>query len=378
MDIFQVYNQCAVEPVRASGAYLWDKHNTRYLDFYGGHGVISIGHGHPAYKDALKQQIDKIGFYSNAVPNPLQSMLAQKLGILSGYPDYQLFLCNSGAEANENALKLASFQTDRNRVIAFKNGFHGRTSAAVAVTDNPRIQALINKEFLVDFVPLNDIDVFHKAINEDVCAVIIEGIQGIGGVNIPAREFLQKLRKVCDEFGAMLILDEVQSGYGRTGEFFAHQYDEIEPDLITVAKGMGNGFPMAGVLIAPEFQPETGMLGSTFGGNQLACAAGLAVLQVIESEDLVQNAREMGEYLQNELTGMDLPITETRGRGLMLGIEFPFKAGEIRRKLLFDHHLFTGSSSQKNTLRLLPPLSIGKVEVNQFLDALCEVTKNYG
>ena len=369
MEVVPVYPVFDIEPQKAEGCYLWDNHDKRYLDFYGGHAVISIGHSHPHYQEKLKAQISQIGFYSNSIRIPLQDALAHKLGELSGYPDYSLFLCNSGAEAVENALKLASFGNQRNKVIAFHHGFHGRTSLAVAVTDNPRIQAPVNFHPEVILHDLNDLAGVESTVKgEDVCAIIIEGIQGIGGIHIPDDKFLQDLRSLCDQHQTMLILDEIQSGYGRSGKFFAHQYADIQPDLITMAKGMGNGFPLGGVLIHPRFEAWPGMLGTTFGGNHLACAAGLAVLEVLEKENLMQNAGEMGQYLMDNLAGLP-QIEELRGRGLMIGIEMSEPVNPLREKLLFEHSIFTGSAANKNVLRLLPPLCLKKTEADYFLQA---------
>lgn len=370
MNLFDVYSLFPIEPVRARGCRVWDRDGREYLDFYGGHAVISIGHGHPHYRRAIKEQIDRIGFYSNSVQNPLQQTLAEKLGQLSGYEDYQLFLCNSGAEANENALKLASFHTGRSRIVAFRGAFHGRTSAAVAMTDNPNIQAPVNRGHEVTFLPLNDANAAEAALaGGDVCAVIIEGIQGVAGIIEPEADFLRRLRELCDRTGTLLILDEVQSGYGRTGDFFAHQRAGIRPDLITVAKGMGNGFPIAGVLIHPAIKPKTGMLGTTFGGNHLAAAAGLAVLEVIERENLMKNAAEMGARLQSELTGLHPTIREVRGRGLMLGVTFDQPVADLRKRLLRDFGVFTGAAADKHVLRLLPPLCVSPKDIDQFLEA---------
>lgn len=368
MKLFDVYPLFDIEPVKAKGSFVWDKNDVKYLDLYGGHAVISIGHSHPKYIQKLTQQLNTIGFYSNSVKIKMQAELAEKLGKLSGYSDYELFLCNSGAEANENALKLASFHTGKKKVIAFGKSFHGRTSLAVASTDDAKILAPVNETENVIFLPLNDESAFEKSMNEDVCAVIVEGIQGVGGVNIPSHSFLKKLKVGCEKFGALLILDEIQSGYGRSGKFFAHQYSDIQPDIITVAKGMGNGFPVAGVLIHPNIKAKHGMLGTTFGGNYLACAAGIAVLDVIKEESLVENALEMGNYLIEELKKMD-GIKEVRGLGLMIGIELEFPCAEIRNELLFEYKIFTGSSSDKNTLRILPSLTIRKEELDQFLKA---------
>lgn len=371
MNLFDVYSLWDIEPVRASGCRVWDKEGNEYLDLYGGHAVISIGHSHPRYVKALQEQVEKIGFYSNSVQNSLQQELAQKLGDQSGYPDYSLFLCNSGAEANENALKLASFHTGKKRIIAFSEAFHGRTSGAVAVTENPAIQAPYNKGHEVTFVPLNDIEaVIRELAKGDVAAVIIEGIQGVAGIFVPENAFLQQLASLCRQHEVVLILDEIQSGYGRTGQFFAHQAAGIHPDLITTAKGMGNGFPIGGVLISPRFEAKKGMLGTTFGGNHLACAAAIAVLDVMREESLVENAREMGNYFIHELSAIGV-IKDIRGRGLMLGIDFMPPFSTIRNQLLFDYHIFTGGA-RNNVMRLLPPLSITKKEADLFLHALKE------
>lgn len=367
--VFDVYSLWPIEPVRALGCKVWDKNNTEYLDFYGGHAVISIGHSHPKYVKAVQSQVEKIGFYSNSVENSLQTELAEKLTQQSGYVDYSLFLCNSGAEANENALKLASFHTGKKRVIAFKGSFHGRTSGAVAITDNPAIQSPFNTGHEVTFVPLNDIDSVTKELDKgDVAAVIIEGIQGVAGIFVPENEFLQQLEMVCKKHDAVLILDEIQSGYGRTGKFFAHQHADIKPDIITTAKGMGNGFPIGGVLISPKFEAKKGMLGTTFGGNHLACAVAIAVLNVMKEESLTENAAKMGAYLQNELLKLN-SIKEIRGRGLMLGIDLQPEFSDIRNKLLFESHIFTGGA-KNNVMRLLPPLSITKEQIDIFLKEL--------
>ncbi len=369
MDLFNVYPLFDIEPVRAQSCYVYDKDETEYLDLYGGHAVISIGHSHPHYVDMLTKQLGKIGFYSNAVINSLQKELASKLGELSGYDDFELFLCNSGAEANENALKLASFHTNRRRVISFKKSFHGRTSAVVAITDNPKIIAPVNEGTQCTMLPLNDIEAFEKEISkEETCAVIIEGIQGIGGIIIPDEEFMHYVRKRCTETGTILILDEVQSGYGRSGKFFAHQYYGITPDIITLAKGMGNGFPIGGIMIAPLFEATFGMLGTTFGGNHLACSAAIAVLDVIKEENLVGNAAQIGAYLIEEIKKLPT-IKEVRGHGLMIGIEFNEPIKELRTKLLFEDHIFTGVSGT-HTIRLLPPLCLNKNEADIFIDAL--------
>lgn len=372
VELFDVYPLYDLKPVRGKGAYVYDEQGKAYLDFYGGHAVISIGHGHPHYIQRITDQLSKIAFYSNSIHNDLQVELAQKLGELSGCEQYRLFLCNSGAEANENALKVASFHTGRRRIIAFEKAFHGRTSAAVNITSNPAIQAPLNHGFPVEFLPLNEPDILRQHLEHgDVAAVIVEGIQGIGGIYVPSAEFLRQAQALCKHYGTVLILDEIQSGYGRSGDFFAFQPSGIEPDLITVAKGMGNGFPIAGVLIHPRFQAKHGMLGTTFGGAHLACAAGLAVLEVIERENLVENARTLGNVLLKELRAMP-GIKEVRGRGLMIGLEFDFNTGPLRKKLLFEHHVFTGSASNPNVVRLLPALNIGAQEVELFLQAFAK------
>ena len=375
MNLFDVYPLFDITPVKAQGSYVWDENGNRYLDFYGGHAVISIGHSHPHYVKKIARQLYDIGFYSNSVKIPLQQELADKLGALSGYDDYSLFLCNSGAEANENALKLASFHTGRKKVIAFKGSFHGRTSSAVAATDDPKIQAPINETDNIIFLPLNDINAFANALLEhgpDLAAVIIEGLQGVAGVQIPDVAFMKALAAGCEKVGALLILDEVQSGYGRSGRFFAHQNKGVKADIITMAKGMGNGFPVAGVLISPEIEAKHGMLGTTFGGNYLACAAAIAVLEVMEQENLVDNAKHMGNKLMNELRYMP-GVKEVRGRGLMIGVELFQPCAGIRKQLLEECGIFTGSSSDKNTLRLLPPLNITAREVDKFLKAFEQI-----
>jgi acetylornithine aminotransferase len=368
MKLFDVYPLFPIEPVKAQGSWLWDKNGDKYLDLYGGHAVISIGHGHPYYVKALKEQLDKISFYSNSVRNSMQERLAEKLGQLSGYPDYQLFLCNSGAEANENALKLASFANGRKRVLAFKKSFHGRTSGAVAATDNPKIVSPFNEGHDIAFLPLNDAPAFLNAISNEIAAVIIEGIQGVGGIQLPTDEFLQLIAHKCQETGTFLILDEVQSGYGRSGKFFAHQFANIRPDIITVAKGMGNGFPIGGVLIHPNLLPSAGMLGTTFGGNYLACAAALAVLDVIERENLMQNATEQGNWWMAQLKAFP-SITAVRGRGLMIGFDLPERLSSLRKDLLFKHHIFTGEA-KPNTVRLLPSLALRRDEAEMLIDVL--------
>jgi acetylornithine/N-succinyldiaminopimelate aminotransferase len=375
MKLFDVYPLYDIEPVKAYLTTIWDKDGTEYLDFYGGHAVISIGHSHPYYVNKLTEQLKKIGFYSNSVKNHLQSDVAYKLGKLSGYEDYTLFFCNSGAEANENAFKLASFTNKRNKVIAFSKAFHGRTSGAVAATDNASIIAPFNALHNIQFLPWNDITAAEQAIGKgDICAVIIEGIQGVGGINVPDTAFLKALETLTKQHGTYLILDEVQSGYGRSGKFFAHQYAGIRPDIITTAKGMGNGFPIAGILISPQFTASYGMLGTTFGGNHLACAAAQAVLDVIEEENLIQNATEVGDYLMK--SAIDLQgLKEIRGMGLMVGFEFESPIAEMRKKLLFQEHIFTGYSG-KNTIRLLPPLCITKQEVDRLISGLKTVLEN--
>ncbi len=375
MKLFDVYPLYDVELVKAYKSTVEDKEGTKYLDLYGGHGVISIGHTHPHYVEKLKKQIDKIGFYSNAVQNKLQKELATKLGKLSGYQDYQLFLCNSGAEANENALKLASFHTGKTRILAFNNAFHGRTSAAVAATDNTKINSPLNKQQKVTFLPLNQITlVQNELIKGDICAVIIEPIQGVGGLDQGTTEFFKSLSDLCKKFKALLIVDEVQSGYGRSGKFFAHQYHRIKPDIISIAKGMGNGFPVGGIMIAPHIQPQHGMLGTTFGGNYLACIAAIAVLEVIEKENLIENAKLIGEYVAQQASEMP-EIKQVKGNGLMLGLEFDFEVSQLRKRLIQQEHMFTGGATNKKLIRILPPLSIGKHEIDQFIKALKKVIK---
>ncbi|MBC6610937.1 aminotransferase class III-fold pyridoxal phosphate-dependent enzyme [Hymenobacter sp. BT507] len=369
MDLFNVYPLVDITPVRALGAKLWADNGQEYLDFYGGHAVISIGHSHPHYVQRLTEQLQNLGFYSNSVQIPIQRELAEKLGEVSGYPEYGLFLCNSGAEANENALKLASFHTGKNRVLAFKGAFHGRTSGAVAATDNPKIVAPFNAGHAVSFLPYDLAEVEQALQAGDVCAAIIEPIQGVGGIIMPSDEFLRGLAALCQQYGALLIADEVQCGYGRSGKFFAHQWAGIRPDVISVAKGMGNGFPIGGILIAPHLKASYGLLGTTFGGNHLACAAALAVLEVIEQENLLEHARELGAYLRQELEA-NAGAEEIRGRGLMLGIKYDFPVKEVRDKLLTEHHIFVGNASDPGVLRLLPPLNITREEVDRFLEAL--------
>ena len=368
MTLFNVYSLYPVEPVRGKGCFVYDAAGTEYLDLYGGHAVISIGHAQPDYVKAISEQAARPGFYSNSVENSLQTALAEKLGRASGYGDYSLFLCNSGAEANENALKLASFQTGRAKVLAFSKAFHGRTSGAVATTDNPSIRSPFNGTPNVEFAPLNDLEAARaKLATREFAAVIIEGIQGVSGIHCPTDEFLRGLRAAATETGTQLVLDEIQSGYGRTGRFFAHQWAGIRPDLITMAKGMGNGFPIGGVLIAPHFEARPGLLGTTFGGSHLACAAAIAVLDVMEREKLVENAADTGEYLLGELRKADGP-KEIRGRGLMIGIEIDGSGAEFRKKLLFGKHVFTGGAGA-STVRLLPALCLTRELADRFLDA---------
>lgn len=372
MKLFDVYPLFDVNIVRGKGCHVWDDKGTEYLDLYGGHAVISIGHAHPHYVEALSKQVATLGFYSNSVINKLQQEVADRMGELCGYDDYQLFLINSGAEANENALKLASFHNQRTRVVSFAKAFHGRTSLAVEVTDNPKIIAPVNANNHVTYLPLNDIEAMKAELGKgDVCAVIIEGIQGVGGIQLPTTEFMQALRQECDKTGTVLILDEIQSGYGRSGKFFAHQYNGIRPDMITMAKGIANGFPMGGVLISPKFTPVYGQLGTTFGGNHLACAAAIAVLDVMKSEHLVENAATVGAHLLEELTHFK-QIKEVRGRGLMIGMEFEEPVKEIRKRLLFEQKVFTGVSGT-NVIRLLPPLCLSQVEADEFLERLHRV-----
>lgn len=366
MKMFDVYPLYDVEPVRGCGNYVYDKEGVEYLDLYGGHAVISIGHSHPHYVCALSEQVARLGFYSNSVQNSLQGILADKLGRVSGYSDYSLFLCNSGAEANENAIKLASFHTGKSKLLAFSKAFHGRTSGAVAATDNTKIVSPFNRTDNVEFAPLNDIEAVEaKLATGEFCAVIIEGIQGVAGIHCPTDEFFVALREVTTKYGVVLIADEIQSGYGRSGDFFAHQHSGIKADIITVAKGIANGFPMGGVLIAPHFEAKHGMLGTTFGGNHLACAAAIAVLEVIESENLVDNARVVGEYLISELKKID-GIKQVRGRGLMIGIEIEGSASELRKRLLFERHIFTGGAGA-TTIRLLPALTLTCEQADLFI-----------
>jgi acetylornithine/N-succinyldiaminopimelate aminotransferase len=375
MKLFNVYPRFDITLTKAKGVYVYDETNQEYLDLYGGHGVISIGHSHPHYKTSITAQLDNIGFYSNSVQMPIQEELVEKLAQQSGYINHQLFLCNSGAEANENAIKLASFHTGKKKVIAFKGSFHGRTAATLNVTDNHKLSAPVNtKNFPVEFVEMNNeqelVDAFQS---KDVSAVIIEGIQGVGGLNAPTENFLKKVAKCCKTYNAILILDEIQSGYGRTGKFFAHQHANIKADIITMAKGMGNGFPIAGLLINSEIKASYGLLGTTFGGNQLACAAGIAVLDILKNERLLDNAQRINEYLVKELKDITA-IKLIKGKGLMLGVEFDFPITEIRKQLLFKYQIFTGASTNLNLLRILPPLCITEEEIKPFINALKQIS----
>jgi acetylornithine aminotransferase len=370
MELFDVYPLYDITPVSAKGLMLTDDKGMEYLDLYGGHAVISIGHGHPHYVKRLKDQLDQIGFYSNAVQNPLQQELIKKLGVLSGCDDYHLFLCNSGAEANENALKLASFHTGKSRVIAFKNSFHGRTSAAVATTDNPAINAPINLQQKVTFISFEDRAALKDEIGKgDVCAVILEAIQGVGGLDEPSAAFYSEIAEICKEHQVVLIADEVQSGFGRSGKFFAFQHHGIVPDIISIAKGMGNGFPVGGILIHPKIKAAHGLLGTTFGGNHLACAATLSVLEVLEKEQLMANADKMGKYFAQCATTVP-QVKRVKGKGLMLGLEFDFEVAALRKRLIINQHIFTGSAKDKKVLRILPALTIEKVHIDEFFRAL--------
>ena len=374
MDLFNVYKRWNIEPVKGLGSTLWDKDGQEYLDLYGGHAVISVGHCHPKYVAAIKEQLEKLGFYSNAVQNGLQDTLAAKLGKISGYDSYHLFLCNSGAEANENALKLASFQTGRAKVLAFGGAFHGRTSGAVAATDNPKIRAPFNATSNVSFVPLGDLEAAEKELaTESYAAVIIEGIQGVAGIQLPSDSFLQELRTLCDRTGTMLVLDEIQSGCGRTGKFFAHQYAGVQADLITMAKGLAGGIPIGAVLISPAIQASYGLLGTTFGGNHIACAAAIAVLDIIEEEHLLAHAAKLGAYFESELKG-DPALVEYRGRGLMIGLQVKPELIGLRDRLLFEKHIFTGASG-KDVIRLLPALNLPEAGARQFVEAWKALTR---
>jgi len=370
MNLFDVYPINDIEIVKGSGSLIWDNKGVEYLDMYGGHAVISIGHSHPHYISAITAQINKIGFYSNSIKIPLQEELASRLGNISGKNDYQLFLINSGAEANENALKLASFYNGRKRIIAFKGAFHGRTSLAVEATDNPKIIAPVNQNEHVTFLPFNDVEALEEtfvAIGDEISAVIIEGIQGVGGIRVADDAFLQSIRTLCDKHNAVFIADSVQCGYGRTGKFYAHDFSSVKADIYPMAKGMGNGFPIGGIAIAPKFKPWHGMLGTTFGGNHLACAAGIAVLEVIAQEKLLENATKIGNYLMDELQKFD-EITELRGRGLMIGIELPEQLANVRKDLLWKHQIFTGEA-KPNVIRLLPALNLSQQHADRFLEA---------
>ena len=368
MELLNVYSLYPIEPVRGRGSYVYTADGEEYLDLYGGHAVISIGHAHPTYVRALQEQVERLGFYSNSVENSLQQQLADRLGAMSGYDDYRLFLCNSGAEANENALKLSSFKNGKHRVIAFKKAFHGRTSLAVEATNNPKIIAPINANNHVTYLPINDLEAWEKEISKgDVCAVLLECIQGVGGIRMVTKEFLSGLRELCDKYETVLICDEIQCGYGRSGKFFAHQHLGVKPDMITVAKGIANGFPMAGVLISPKFKAVYGQLGTTFGGNHLGCAAAISVLNIMEKENLIANAAEVGDYLMQQLKAISSPlIADVRGRGLMIGIELTVPYKEIRTKLVFEQHVFTGCSGT-HVLRLLPPLCLTKADADEFI-----------
>lgn len=378
MKLFDVYPLYDINIVKGKGCKVWDENGQEYLDLYGGHAVISIGHCHPHYVEKMAEQLNSLGFYSNSVINKLQVNVAEKMGKACGYEDYQLFLINSGAEANENALKLASFKTGRTRVLSLEKAFHGRTSLAVEATNNPKIIAPINANGHVTYLPINDLAAWEaELVKGDVCACIIECIQGVGGIRMVTEEFAKGLQAACKKYGAVLICDEIQCGYGRSGKFFAHQWLDIRPDIITVAKGIANGFPMGGVLISPDFVPEYGQLGTTFGGNHLACAAATAVLDVMESENLVENAREVGEYLMeklNELKQTEPHIVDVRGRGLMIGIELDIPHKDVRRRLIFNEHCFTGCSGT-NILRLLPPLCMTKAMADEFIEKLKKAFK---
>lgn len=372
MNLFDVYSLFDIEPVRGEGSYVFTEDGTRYLDLYGGHAVISIGHAHPTYVKAISDQVSRLGFYSNSVHNSLQEQFAHKLGKASGYDDYSLFLCNSGAEANENAIKLASFTTGRKKILAFSHAFHGRTSGAVAATDNPKIVSPFNATDNVEFCELGDIETAREKLSsKEFAAAIIEGIQGVAGIRVPDDEFLRQLRTLTKETGTLLILDEIQSGYGRSGKFFAHQYAGIRPDIITCAKGIANGFPMGAVLISPAIEARKGMLGTTFGGNHLACAAAIAVLEVMEQENLIENAAETGEHLLNELKRIPA-LKDVRGRGLMIGFDIEGSASDLRKKLLFDKKIFTGGAGA-STVRLLPALGLSKDQADTFLNAIKEL-----
>ena len=374
MNLFEVYKLWDIEPVKGLDTTLWDRNGEVYTDLYGGHAVISVGHCHPYYVNMLSDQLSKLGFYSNAVQNSLQHELAERLGRMCGYDDYNLFLCNSGAEANENALKVASFHTGKAKVLAFRKAFHGRTSGAVAATDNPKIQAPFNATDNIVFAPLNDLDAIDKELRKgDFAAVIIEGIQGVAGIYEPTSEFINGLRSLCDKYGIVLILDEIQSGYGRTGKFFAHQHHGVRADIITMAKGMGNGFPIGGVLISPSIKASFGMLGTTFGGNHLACAAAIAVLDIIKSGNLIENAARIGDYFKDAFQD-DKAVKEFRGKGLMIGLELNDEYVGLRDRLLFEKHFFTGAAGAQ-VIRLLPSLTISQQTAESFVNAWKELTK---
>jgi len=377
MKLFDVYPLYDVTPVKAKDVFVYDENGTEYLDLYGGHAVISIGHGHPHYIKKLKDQLDNIGFYSNAIQNPLQQKLADAIGHQSCCHDYQLFLCSSGAEAIENALKLASFHTQKKRIIAFRNAFHGRTSAAVAASDNPNINAPLNKQQKVTFLEFNDSEGLENELQKgDVCAVIFEAIQGVGGLDQPSEAFVYDMDRLCKEYNSCLIADEVQSGFGRTGTFFAYQKYAIQPHIVTMAKGMGNGFPIGGILVHPSIEAKYGMLGTTFGGNHLACAASVAVLDVLEKERLQEKSKELEAYFMNQAKDI-LEVKQIKGRGLMLGLEFNFEVGALRKTLIYDKKIFTGGSSNKNLLRILPPLTVQKKHIDYFFKSLKEALTEY-
>lgn len=378
MKLFDVYPLIDVTPAKAEGSYFWDENGTEYLDLYGGHAVISIGHSHPTYVKYITEQLNNIGFYSNYVKIPIQNQVAEQLTKLSGYDDYTLFLCNSGAEANENAIKLASFHTGKKKIIYFSGAFHGRTAAAVACTDNPKIVAPVNQSENFVKLPFNDLEALENEFktNSDIAGVIVEGIQGVGGVQIPTTAFLQKIQQLCNENNAVFIADEIQSGFGRSGKFFAHQHAGVTPDIISMAKGMGNGFPVAGILISPKFKASYGLLGTTFGGNFLACAATKAVLEVIEEENLLQNAQEVGDYLVSLLQNQK-NIKEIRYQGLMIGIDLAFPCNEVRTRLVKEYKMLTGNASTPNTLRVLPALNVKKEDVKKFADALIQILNEY-
>lgn len=381
MNLFDVYPLWDIEPVKGKGCRIWDKDGKEYLDLYGGHAVISIGHSHPTYVGMVSEQAAQLGFYSNAVQNPLQKRLAQELGKVCGYPEYNLFLCNSGAEANENALKVASFHTGRKKILALNKAFHGRTSGAVEATDNPKIQAEFNKNGNVVFIPINDLAAAERELQKkEYAAIIIEGIQGVAGIYTPEASYLKGVRELCDATGTVLILDEIQSGYGRSGKFFAHQHADVKADIVSMAKGIANGFPVGAIIISPEIKAVHGMLGTTFGGNHLACAAALAVLKVMNDENLVENAAVMGEYFMEGLrkfAGEGKPFAQLRGKGLMIGMEVNPGFEDLRNRLLFEKSIFTGGAG-KSIIRLLPPLCVGKEEADRFFKALGELTECKG